>query len=163
MARTGTTKTEVALGASALLFLVLGWTWSDNLFLAYHACIAFITFTWIKGFVLHARASFRDYLIIVGTWLVATALGNFALSHASSGQFRTPTVDGLPDTSALTAADSLYYTITSALTIGYGDIIPLSQKARLIAALNMLVGFAILTVVFGWVAANFKRDSPDPQ
>jgi voltage-gated potassium channel len=43
-----------------------------------------------------------------------------------------------------TKTDSLYFTITTLATVGYGDITPVSQPARAVASLQMLVDLAFL-------------------
>jgi voltage-gated potassium channel len=51
-------------------------------------------------------------------------------------------VDGSPRT--LTFSESIYFSIVSIATVGYGDIVPHSSLARLLASVEVICGFMLL-------------------
>lgn len=50
-----------------------------------------------------------------------------------------------------TVADAFYYTIVTASTVGYGDVVPLSQQARLFSMTVVVLGTASFAVALGSV------------
>ena len=69
----------------------------------------------------------------------------------------------------LSRGDAVYFTITTLATVGYGDITPVSDVARLIASIQMLLDLvligALVRVLFGAAQHTLARradDLPDP-
>lgn len=64
-------------------------------------------------------------------------------------------------TEPLTRTDSLYFTITVFTTVGFGDIAPVSQPARIVTTIQMLVGLALVglvaKVMLGAVQEGMRR------
>ncbi|MDH2387775.1 MULTISPECIES: potassium channel family protein [Streptomyces] len=68
-----------------------------------------------------------------------------------------------------TRLDALYFTIVTLATVGYGDISPASQSARLIALLNIAYNLIFITAAAttlthyyrGRIAARHGRPPPD--
>jgi voltage-gated potassium channel len=52
-------------------------------------------------------------------------------------------------------ADGLWLAFESGATVGYGDILPTTPASRLFAAFMVLLGFAMLSLVTGAIAAAF--------
>ena len=71
--------------------------------------------------------------------LLTVLLVTFASAYYEFSQRVEGSMSGLD-----TKTDSLYFTITTLATVGYGDITPISQPARLVASLQMLVDLAFL-------------------
>ena len=59
--------------------------------------------------------------------------------------------------------ESIYWTIVTLTTVGYGDIVPSTTLGRLIAAIIMIMGYGIIAVPTGIVSAEMaqKRRRPD--
>ena len=59
--------------------------------------------------------------------------------------------------------ESIYWTIVTLTTVGYGDIVPGTTIGRLIAAIIMIMGYGIIAVPTGIVSAEMaqKRRRPD--
>ena len=66
------------------------------------------------------------------------------------------TIDGLPG--AISFSDSLYFSLITMSTVGYGDITPAGEAIRAVAAIEVLLG--ILLMLFGF--AEIIRYARDP-
>jgi voltage-gated potassium channel Kch len=81
------------------------------------------------------------------------------MSRASPATFSHP----------LTRTDSLYFTVTTFSTVGYGDITPTSQTARLVVTAQMIldllflgVGIRVFIGAVQLARQTRGRDTPKP-
>jgi voltage-gated potassium channel len=58
-----------------------------------------------------------------------------------------------------TFGDSLWWGIVTLTTVGYGDIVPITQKGRLAGVFLMLTGVATLGVISGTLASAFRASN----
>jgi voltage-gated potassium channel len=79
-------------------------------------------------------------------YLVALGAGMLAMAGAGF-YWLEPTVHSY--------ADGLWLAFESGATVGYGDIVPTTPASRLFAAFMVLLGFAMLSLVTGAIAAAF--------
>jgi voltage-gated potassium channel len=70
-------------------------------------------------------------------FLVVFAGAYFLLDRAQPGSFSEP----------MSRTDGLYYTITVFSTVGFGDIVPRSEPARITTMIQMLADLAVIGVV----------------
>jgi len=56
---------------------------------------------------------------------------------------------------------SIYWTIVTLTTVGYGDIAPITPQGQLIATIIMLLGYGIIAVPTGIVTAEFGKHGKD--
>ncbi len=68
---------------------------------------------------------------------------------------------------ALGKTDALYFTVTVFATVGFGDIVPVSELARIVTMIQMIVGLVavglIAKIVLGAVQVAVRRqESEDP-
>lgn len=68
---------------------------------------------------------------------------------------------------AMSRTDSLYFTVTTFASVGFGDITPVSQTARIVVMIQMigdliLLGFVAHAIV-GAVQVGIRRKQPDSQ
>ncbi|WP_405382415.1 ion transporter [Maribacter sp. LLG6340-A2] len=56
---------------------------------------------------------------------------------------------------------SIYWTIVTLTTVGYGDIAPITPSGQFIATIIMLLGYGIIAVPTGIVTAEFGRQTRD--
>jgi voltage-gated potassium channel len=75
--------------------------------------------------------------IVIALFLVATSSIYLALSHESATTF----------SQRLDHTRALYFTITVFSTVGFGDIVPRTDSARLIVSAQMLLDLAIIGAV----------------
>ncbi|MGW6172305.1 potassium channel family protein [Arthrobacter sp. NPDC055138] len=66
----------------------------------------------------------------------------FAISHATMSSWD-------PDafSESLDRTDALYFTITTLATVGFGDIVPVSETARVVVTVQMVTGLVLLGLV----------------
>lgn len=66
----------------------------------------------------------------------------------------------------MTRLDALYFTVTTFATVGYGDLSPVSQMARLVALVQMVGGLLLVGVIakllFGIAQQGERQVRPDP-
>jgi voltage-gated potassium channel len=53
--------------------------------------------------------------------------------------------------------ESIYWSIVTLTTVGYGDIVPVSVGGKLVATVVMLLGYGIIAVPTGIVTAEMTR------
>jgi hypothetical protein len=70
-------------------------------------------------------------------FLVVFALSYFAMSRAGPGRFSSE---------GLTRTDSLYFTVTVFSTVGFGDISPVSEGARALVTIQMVLDLVVLSL-----------------
>lgn len=62
-----------------------------------------------------------------------------------------------PRSNILTAADALWWSITTVTTVGYGDLYPVTVEGRLVAIVLMTAGVGLFATLSGALAAWFLR------
>jgi len=152
-------------GVGALTFLVpragLSGTWIDLALLAASAAIGLIVFSVsrdvalflrdtgllfdeffqrVAGLAVPAFAFLTFYSLLVILFAAIYAVLDHALGSAS---FR---IDGV--VRAITFPESLYFSLMTLSTVGYGDIAPVGAGIRLVAAAEIVAG--ILLLLFGF-------------
>ncbi|MDX6326255.1 MAG: voltage-gated potassium channel [Nocardioidaceae bacterium] len=92
-------------------------------------------------------------VVTVPLFLTVFATTCFLMGEADRAQWSQP----------LTRVDALYYTVTVFSTVGFGDITPVSEAARVVTTVQMMAGLALVgviaRVVFGAVQVNWRRSS----
>jgi voltage-gated potassium channel len=95
----------------------------------------------------------RTLLVGMPTLLVVFAATYVTIDGQQSGAFSEP----------LNRTDGLYFTVTTFATVGYGDITPVTQLARIAVTVQMVVGLIavglIAKVVLGAVDLARERNS----
>ena len=92
-------------------------------------------------------------LIVLASWVVMLTIG-WALVYwpwMPGGFVHTAELDA-PGSSLL---DSLYFSLVTLATLGYGDISPLSGWLRVVAPLEALLGLGLLTGSVSWLLSIF--------
>jgi voltage-gated potassium channel len=94
--------------------------------------------------------------LIVPLFLLVFANVYFVLQHNQAASFSAP----------LTRTDALYFVVTVFATVGFGDIVPASQVARILVTAQMigdllLLGIA-LRVILTAVERGHQRAANDP-
>lgn len=90
-------------------------------------------------------------VITVPVFLILFATSYYLMSDADANNFSEP----------LTRLDSLYFTITTFATVGFGDITAASQAARAVATIQIVLGLVLVGliahVIVGAVQVARKR------
>jgi voltage-gated potassium channel Kch len=91
----------------------------------------------------------------VPLFLLLFASAYFVMARASPASFSHP----------LTRTDAIYFTVTTFSTVGYGDITPASQAARLVVTAQMILDLLALGLgirVFIGAVQLARQARPDP-
>ncbi|WCO68911.1 potassium channel family protein [Iamia majanohamensis] len=106
----------------------------------------------------HTRRPLADALVTVVLMLVTLVVGFSAVYVTMAHE----DPDGIPGID--TKVDAVYFTVTTLATVGYGDIHPVSQSARVVATIQMLFDLTVVAVaarlVLG-VAQERRRERVD--
>jgi hypothetical protein len=99
-----------------------------------------VTFNVIAGAV-------AGYLMLGVTW----AMMHLLIDQLAPGAYSSTLLDtgGFPD-----FPKAVYFSFITLLTIGYGDLVPVSAWARSMTLLEGITGFIFGTIVVAWLVAN---------
>jgi voltage-gated potassium channel len=97
-----------------------------------------------------------DYPIIRATEGVATLLAVMVLLFAST-YFIMSRADAAAFSEVLDRTGALYFTLTTATTIGFGDITPSTESARVAVMVQMLVNVLLIGVGLRLLVNTAKR------
>jgi len=123
-------------------------------------CVIFLAYTTARlfvGVVASPRvtadviaAALSSYMLVGLTW---------AFAYGLLETVRPGSIHGLSEGAAsLDFPTLLYFSYITLLTIGYGDITPLSATARMMTVVEGLIGMAFTTVVLAVLVAGHLRD-----
>jgi voltage-gated potassium channel len=110
------------------------------LFIAGLAVLALIFVFEIRGIINSSRPRLRAIRALataVPVLLVLFAATYCAIASQEPNAFNE----------SITRTDGLYFTLTTFATVGYGDIVPKSELARIVVMIQMLVGLITVGVV----------------
>ncbi|GAA2761304.1 potassium channel family protein [Streptomyces paradoxus] len=135
-----TTGTSVLLACGLLLCVVVFW-WEVR-------AITYSPYPRLKAVEALAATLVLFLLLFAGTY--------YLLEHSTPGSFSEP----------LTKTDSLYFTLTTFTTVGYGDIAARSQTGRVLTMIQMAGGLLLVGVaariLAGAVQAGLRRRGREP-
>ena len=90
----------------------------------------------------------------------------FSIMAVSIGAIAMYMVEGNAQGTKITnLADAFWWAIVTVTTVGYGDVYPITSEGRVIAALLMIVGIAILGILISTLGAGLveSRLKPKPK
>jgi hypothetical protein len=102
----------------------------------------------------HLYTAISIYLLLAMLWFALYA----AIDAAHPGSFQhssTTTVDR--------ESELLYFSLVTLTTIGYGDIVPLADEARMLAALEGVAGVLYVAITVATLVAAYKREDSSSQ
>ncbi|MGW6543498.1 potassium channel family protein [Streptomyces massasporeus] len=129
----------------------------DSALLAFGLLLVTMVFWWEVRAIVASPYPRLKAVEALGTtltlFLVLFAGGYFLVEHTTPGSFSEP----------LSKTDSLYFTLTTFATVGYGDIVARSQTGRMLAMVQMVGGLLLVGVaariLAGAVQAGLRRQS----
>jgi voltage-gated potassium channel len=94
----------------------------------------------------------RAESVLAGALLIALILLIF--SSLLILQFETA-----PDSNITTSGDAIWWGIVTVSTVGYGDLYPVTDSGRIMAALLIVAGVGLFTTISGYLANTFFQPS----
>jgi voltage-gated potassium channel Kch len=91
-------------------------------------------------------------LLLLVTWAVVFIIGYAALQWAFGSQLTAP--EG-----AASFGTDLYMSATTFFTLGFGDVVPRSAAARVLAVIEVANGFGLIALVIGYMPALYQSFS----
>jgi hypothetical protein len=91
------------------------------------------------------------YLLLGATW--AALYGVMEALHPGSFQVGTHSTDR--------QSDLLYFSLVTLSTTGYGDIVPITGEARMLAALEGVIGVLCIAITVAILVSGYRRGSSD--
>jgi hypothetical protein len=58
-------------------------------------------------------------------------------------------------------SDLIYFSLVTLSTVGYGDIVPLTGEARMVAALEGVTGVLYIAITVAILVSGYRRTSSD--
>ena len=89
------------------------------------------------------------YLLLAG----AFAIVHMLLLHWDPASFRIP--DAEPTSPGVIRSDLLYFSLVTIVTLGYGDIVPVTPLARMVSAFEGVVGQFYVAAVVAMLVGRF--------
>ena len=89
------------------------------------------------------------YLLVAAVFTIVDML----LLHWDPASFRFPNAE--PTKPGVVRSDLLYFSIVTIVTLGYGDIVPVSPLARMVAAFEGVVGQFYVAAVVAMLVGRF--------
>lgn len=125
--------------------------------------VAFVV-TRLLGFVLRAPTVDAEILASgVSIYLLAGLFWAFCyllLADLQPGAFGFPGATGA--TAALTQPDAIYFSFSALTTAGYGDILPVSRQARMLANLESICGVLYPAILIARLVGLYVSRGPRP-
>lgn len=89
----------------------------------------------------------KIFFVIIGA-IVVVFLGTFIMFTLESG---------VPGSQIKTPLDALWWTISTVTTVGYGDVLPVTDLGRIVAMVYMGFGITMISVLLSVITSNFYK------
>jgi voltage-gated potassium channel len=125
-----------------------------GVFIGYSAILILYEVTQTQEFNYHLIVSaLSAYMLLALLWAIIYTI----IEIAQPGSFlvNNDLAIGLPEEPSSIFELSLYFSMITITTVGYGDITPVSPAARSIATLEPIVGQLLMTVLVAWLVGMF--------
>ena len=166
-ARRQTLVTAMALAIPAITTRWLNFAAPDLLHHGVHAvtsllCIVFIIYEMLRYI---ARAPQVDSEVLgaaIGTYLLMVALfaNAYALVAVTDPAAFAFTTSSSPAPPTMVGFTALYFSAVTLSTVGYGDIVPASNVARMLAMLEAMVGVFYVAMLMARLVSGYSRIKP---
>jgi hypothetical protein len=100
-------------------------------------------------------ASISAYLLLGLLW----TFGYWLVAELTPGAFSFNTASGVEQ--SMKGFNGLYFSFITMSTVGYGDITPVSSVARMLAAMEAVVGLLFVAVLIARLVAIYSTSDPN--
>lgn len=127
-------------------------------------CVIFLAYTNLRLLVGVARSGTVTIDVIAGALASYMMVGlTWAFAYGLLETVRPGSIHGLSEGSALLDFTALlYFSYITLLSIGYGDIAPLSATARMMTVFEGLLGMAFTTIILAVLVSAYLGRRGDP-
>ena len=87
------------------------------------------------------------YLIVIAA--VTIAVGSFVIFYVESQH---------PNSQINTMLDAVWWTVSTVTTVGYGDIVPVTETGKIVAIFYMFFGIGILGIFLSVLGTQFYKN-----
>jgi hypothetical protein len=145
----------ITVGALLTAYYVLpvdrqlsGW---DVVILVVELCLVIIVVGWQVKLIRYARfptlQGIQALALSVPLFLLVFANVYYLLAHNLPASFTEP----------LTRTDALYFTVTVFATVGFGDLAPITQTARILTTIQMIGNLLVLGVALRVIVTAVQK------
>ena len=99
----------------------------------------------ISAIVAERKALIGSSMIILGVILLAATLMYLIEHNVQPEKFRS-------------ILHGMYWAITTVTTVGYGDVVPVSNLGKMVGSIVMLMGYGLIALPVGIIASAFARE-----
>jgi hypothetical protein len=151
----------ILLVAPAVLSKWIDHVWPDNFPREFTQAMAILFLSWVAFRLLHfiltaPRVDSEVLSAAIAVYLIFGLIWGFAYSLVAGLNPKafafTVSADPAP---AMIRFQSLYFSFVTLTTVGYGDIVPLSKPARLLAVTESTVGMLYTTILIARLVALY--------
>jgi hypothetical protein len=165
----GRRRTLLAVAALVAPALIGNWLWRmrpdllprEVSLVAAIAFVAFVTVHLLRFILCAPRVDFEVLCAAVSTYLLMGVL--WSLAYTLVGQLipRAFQVGVKPDAGrALAGFESVYFSFATLSSLGYGDIIPVANVARMLAILESTTGLLYVTLLIARLVSLYASAPP---
>ena len=87
------------------------------------------------------------YLLI--TAAITIAIGSFVIFYVESSH---------PDSQINTMLDAVWWTVATVTTVGYGDVVPVTETGKIVAIFYMFFGIGVLALFISVLGTQFYKN-----
>lgn len=143
----GSHRFELVLGASFYLLFLMG------------CIIAILTYVFKSPRVTLDTI----FAAVVAYFLISIIFATFysILYSFNSGSFNL-TLTNTPEETHLLMTEMVYFSLSTIVGVGFGDILPLLPFPRMVAVVEAVVGHFYMAVLIGWLVGMFISEALQP-
>ncbi len=94
-------------------------------------------------------------IVFISVVVIAITIAGAAM-YELEGNHRS----GMADSKFKSIPHGMYWATVTMTTVGYGDLVPMTQAGKVLATFLILLGYSLIIVPTGFVSAEFMRTRP---
>ncbi|MBS0196264.1 MAG: two pore domain potassium channel family protein [Planctomycetes bacterium] len=126
-------------------------------------CVGLITLRFLRFIMTVRRVDSNVLCVGVSAFLMLALLWSLAYSfvdRVSPGSFASSI--GTESSHKMSGFTSLYFSVVTLCTVGFGDIVPISSPARMLAMMEGMTGVFFIAVMVSRLVSMYTTNKEDP-